>query len=514
MQTRTILHALVLLGSTPAWSQNLVPNPSFEDNTGCPGGWDELHLAAPWARATDGSPDYYHACSTDALTDVPDNFFGSAEPSQGDGYAGLYVLSPFVTDYREYIETPLSQPLIAGETYWVEAHVQVSDKYCGAAIDELGFYLSPVSFAQAPTIGVLDVTPQVTSATGQFLEDQQGWTSVGGSFVASGGEAYLVIGNFKDDASTSTQSISPACDATIGTYLYVDCVSVRDTACTTAPDGLVGWWPLDETVLSTSRDLIAGNDALAYVENAAPVPQPGMVAYGLLCLGDGNGFVAADDAPELNFGFNEDFSIDAWVRLTAPPLGAGTQVLVQKHWTPVFDYGYGLLLEDDLLHLALISSTGTVSLLSTDAVPNDTDWHFLCVTVDRDDPAGVRFYVDGVQLGAALDPTVAVGDLTTSAPLAIGGDPSPWEELPTLDGTIDEVELFARALAPAEVLALSAAGPNGKCKDDCNANGILDREDIAAGASLDLDDDGIPDECQGHRRRAYPVSKPLPGRQL
>jgi len=32
--------------------------------------------------------------------------------------------------------------------------------------------------------------------------------------------------------------------------------------------------------------------------------------------------------------------------------------------------------------------------------------------------------------------------------------------------------------------------------EDCNANGVEDRDDILSGTSLDVDEDGIPDECE------------------
>jgi hypothetical protein len=42
---------------------------------------------------------------------------------------------------------------------------------------------------------------------------------------------------------------------------------------------------------------------------------------------------------------------------------------------------------------------------------------------------------------------------------------------------------------------------------DCNGNGILDGDDIASGRSLDVDFNGLPDECNlptGGKVRANP----------
>lgn len=69
-------------------------------------------------------------------------------------------------------------------------------------------------------------TPQINNSSGYF--DSLNWTLVSGTYIASGGENWIVIGNFKDDATTSTSVYNslgaPSC------YVYIDNVSL--TPCT------------------------------------------------------------------------------------------------------------------------------------------------------------------------------------------------------------------------------------------------------------------------------------------
>ncbi len=60
----------------PLYSQNLVPNPSFEDLTACPGALAGIcsNNAPPWQCGTSGgSVDYYHSCATNPWVGVPNN---------------------------------------------------------------------------------------------------------------------------------------------------------------------------------------------------------------------------------------------------------------------------------------------------------------------------------------------------------------------------------------------------------------------------------------------------------
>ena len=102
------------------------------------------------------------------------------------------------------------------------------------------------------------------------------------------------------------------------------------------------------------------------------------------------------------------------------------------------------------------------------------------MTVDRDDPAGGIWYVDGVQVGTPFDPTLRPGTLTNTNLLRIGSRSSSVTGV--FNGCIDEVELFDRVVDPSIIAAIFAAGTDGKCKPPCppdvNGDGVINVLDL------------------------------------
>ena len=80
----------------------------------------------------------------------------------------------------------------------------------------------------------------------------------------------------------------------------------------------------------------------------------------------------------------------------------------------------------------------------------DSQWHHIVISVDRDDPNGIRIYVDG-KLDATGNPTNQNGDLTTKTTYI--GTPRTWgaPNRPHFTGYIDDIKTFTTALKPEEV---------------------------------------------------------------
>lgn len=224
-----------LLGSfgSSTRAQNLVPNSGFETFTNCPTTQDQLNFAPPWSKPTGGSPDYYNACAgSGPFIGVPVNGLGNQAPHTGNGYAG-FILRP-VNNYREYIEVPLTSPLVAGVVYDVSFYVSLSDA-SQWGIDRIGAYLSIGSVGPVTGAPTLPYTPQVEDPPGNFITDKVNWTLISGSYTALGGEDHLVLGNFHDN--TNTIPVTSLGGFYQGSYYYVDDVSVSSTLCEPLPDG-------------------------------------------------------------------------------------------------------------------------------------------------------------------------------------------------------------------------------------------------------------------------------------
>jgi len=246
-----LLTAFVSLGSGVA-SANLVPNPGFENYTTCPVGDNSIAdgYADSWSAPTVGSSDFHHSCANivEPLLGVPNNIAGSQSPFDGNGYAGLATYAPLLgQEYREYIETPLTAPLVAGEEYTVSFYTSLADLSFWAA-DSIGAYLSVGQVGPQSFFDSLPLTPQINTPSGVFLDDSVNWMLVSGTFTAAGGEDHMVIGNFRDDTSTNISVTNGGLiEGAQLTYMYVDGVSVSAAAAVPIPasawlfgSGLIG----------------------------------------------------------------------------------------------------------------------------------------------------------------------------------------------------------------------------------------------------------------------------------
>ncbi|MFZ2205563.1 MAG: gliding motility-associated C-terminal domain-containing protein, partial [Minisyncoccia bacterium] len=204
-----------------AYAQNLVSNPSFENFTSCPTGGGQINKAFPWFNPTFNTPNYYNSCSINASISVPANQIGYQNPRTGNAYGELDVFYG-TPNGRTYIETPLSDTLIKGKKYCVEFYVSLAEvsKYASSSIQ---VYFSKDSIYDYSTLYNLPYIAQFENISGNVISDTVNWILVSGTYIAGGGEKYMTIGNFKDDANTDTVSVG-----LISMYClyYIDDISI------------------------------------------------------------------------------------------------------------------------------------------------------------------------------------------------------------------------------------------------------------------------------------------------
>ena len=124
-----------------------------------------------------------------------------------------------------------------------------------------------------------------------------------------------------------------------------------------------------------------------------------------------------------------------------------------------------------------IFGVGTINIRNQGPVWNDGEWHLAVGTYDGNGNAA--FYVDGwlqgAQTGTAFDPAALANGMPTSYVRAGYADLSQiqlvfginfygnrWPESDYLDGSIDEVSVYPRALSANEVARLFASGVQGQ----------------------------------------------------
>ena len=231
MKKSTICLCLFL--SLKVSAQNLVLNPSFEDTITCPIGTWAMQCRY-WYSASVGSPDYFSEqpdifCSTSY---VPQNQVGFQYARTGIAYVGL---GPFVSttfpsfaNRREYIGGGLSDTLKHGHEYCVSFYVSVAEEF-KYVVDGIGLYLSVDSAVDYTINTNLPFVPQISNPSGNIIYDTLNWVQISGTYIANGGEKYLTIGNFKDNANTLIDSINNNVpQSRYESYLFIDDVSVID----------------------------------------------------------------------------------------------------------------------------------------------------------------------------------------------------------------------------------------------------------------------------------------------
>lgn len=180
-------------------AQNLVPNPGFEQYKFCPGGYNqrqaEFHVT-DWRSANRGTPDHFHECSTGGA-DVPHNWAGVSQAREGQGYVGLYMWMT-IKNYREFIQTKLTQPLLKDTLYTLQFYFKLSS-YSRFAIDRIGLLLSD-SMVSYSSDGPVRIEPTFSMIKDSALTENTGaWERAHWTFRAKGGEQYITIGNFWGD---------------------------------------------------------------------------------------------------------------------------------------------------------------------------------------------------------------------------------------------------------------------------------------------------------------------------
>jgi hypothetical protein len=207
---------MVILGIQRNLGQNLVLNPGLDTYITCPGfGQFSGTYITNWSKPNIASSDYYHFTCPNIQPTVQ-------FPHSGEGYAGIIAYN-FGTEYREYITGTLSTPLQAGKTYSVEFYSSLNNGYI-QAINELGAYLSVSAPGPFSNVLHISVTPQIENNTP--LQDTANWMKVSGSFVATGGEQYITIGNFNNDANTTITQ--PGSVGSFGAFYFIDDVRVSE----------------------------------------------------------------------------------------------------------------------------------------------------------------------------------------------------------------------------------------------------------------------------------------------
>ncbi|MCP4441199.1 MAG: OmpA family protein [Aureispira sp.] len=198
----TITLFLIRAQSNAQVLQNLVKNPSFEQYKKVPGDLGEVANSTYWTSPTKASPDYFHRRAAGPNVDIPTNKMGETKARSGYGYAGIYAYASRYNkrNFREYVQVQLKQPMRAGEKYCIKAHILLAHS-SNRAVGALGITGSRIPLRE-------DHEQPIDKTFTYLLKEDKGpltdrnWVEVSCTYKATGGEQYLIVGNFNDDRST------------------------------------------------------------------------------------------------------------------------------------------------------------------------------------------------------------------------------------------------------------------------------------------------------------------------
>lgn len=206
---------------------NLVPNYSFESNVNCTD--VNLSNAYPWSSPT-GSGNFYsvyaNACNPNPGYSLPIylNGLDFQYPRTGNGLAAMYFLYQYGNNVRNYSTVQLTDSLINGKCYYAEFFVALY-KTANYAVNNISLHISDTALHQPASGKVINVVPQVLNYSNPIITDTLNWIKVSGIYISHGGEKYITIGNFKNDAFTDTLNTNFSGAFKQGGY-FLDDVSV------------------------------------------------------------------------------------------------------------------------------------------------------------------------------------------------------------------------------------------------------------------------------------------------
>lgn len=206
-------------------AQNLVPNPSFEDLSECPFYPGRIDYAREWDSPNNTTTDLYHACAPDSSkVNVPRNYLGYQQARTGQGYAGIHAWIPSkppTPQYREYLLVKLLDTLIKDESYSIRFFVSPAENSTHLS-DDIGAYVCKEIPQRSD---VYKVFPSVRNQEGRILSDTTNWQLISGTYIAKGGERYLIIGNFLRDEQMNRQQVNTGSGSPT-VYYYIDDISI------------------------------------------------------------------------------------------------------------------------------------------------------------------------------------------------------------------------------------------------------------------------------------------------
>ena len=161
---------------------------------------------------------------------------------------------------------------------------------------------------------------------------------------------------------------------------------------------------------------------------------------------NGNGFISVSDSPILDIDGQKSLTVSAWFKSS----GNHRQFILQKkniNTIGTYRPGYFIDLNNQgSTHFVVSDSSSQESTPAKNVNLSDGKWYHVLAVLDRSNQQA-RLYIDGVVVDSQI---ATLGDLSNDGDLIIGRRTS----AENLDGSIDDVRIYDRALSAEEISIL------------------------------------------------------------
>ncbi len=217
------------------------------------------------------------------------------------------------------------------------------------------------------------------------------------------------------------------------------------------PDGLVGWWTFDGGDMSNGVALDRGGNARnAQLNNIATSTFYRLGKAGQAFNFDGSNDFASTTANTALNGATQ-LTIAGWVKKNS----LTSRGAIFTRWTSASNWLSIQLATTNDFNFIVGNGGTTYGTLES---PADTAWHHYALVYDGSQATNATkliAYVDGVATTLSF-----TGTIPTTAPTMTNSDRLGYDthNSLSLDGVLDDVRLYNRALTPTEIRALAGAG--------------------------------------------------------
>jgi len=277
--------------------------------------------------------------------------------------------------------------------------------------------------------------------------------AISAAFFGRGGSVPTAAPPVTSSTTNTSSSTSSTSSITSNNSTSTTSGSSTTTTTVTLPSGLVLHWTFDTANISATTVADTSNNGGTGTMNGSPAVVDGKINQALSFNGV-NSYVSMSAYSDIPTFFNNSVTLAAWIKTTN---ATRTESIISKYSAGGSAAGY-IFKTDSAGHLEF--TVGGVDISSypgwaiDTATVNDGQWHHVAVVVTMGQ--GVQFYVDGTPTSSTKMSLLDGGD--AGADLEVGAcNYPPYAAYFT--GTIDDVQLYNRALSAAEIgTAYSYAG--------------------------------------------------------